>query len=45
MADRNLHPIREKLRGYVIGQEGTATVTNQVDSLIKSATSSQNLVS
>lgn len=40
-ADANLRPIQKKLRG-VVG-ETEQTVSNQVDSLIKEATSTYNL--
>lgn len=42
-ADKNLHPIKRKLRGVM--NEGTVvSVPNQVETLIKEATSPRNLV-
>ncbi|KAL7422782.1 hypothetical protein Q5752_002077 [Cryptotrichosporon argae] len=41
-ADRNLRPIKQKLRG-IVGDGTTATVPNQVDTLIKEATSTKLL--
>ena len=41
LADRNLKPIRAKLKGVV--NDTVVTVPNQVDSLIKDAVSEKNL--
>ena len=43
-AERNLAPIRAKLRGANTGDATINSVPGQVDKLIKEATSSDNLV-
>lgn len=43
-AERNLAPIRVKLRGANTGDATINSVPGQVDKLIKEATSSDNLV-
>ncbi len=45
-ADKSLQPINQKLLGYIGAEKkGQMSVANQVDTLIKEATSPTNLVS